>query len=610
MALDERLRRELEQAGRLADPSGVYEDLIRRRERRRVLRKVQAATLAVAVVLGSIGGFYALTRIFGGSEAPNIAAASVANGEIVFSLPLESGGEHLFSVQPDGTNLRQLTDGDAVHRSPDVSPDGRMIVFAYSVPEAERMVLATMPADGGPVARPTENRYGAIVRDPAWSPDGDRIAFVGSVGGGFGIVVFDVQTSDARLIPGTDNLLIGSPTWSPDGETIAFEGGAPDPADQESFPWDIYSVRVDGSELTNLTRTPDEGETSPAWSSRLNRIAFVRGRGPSDRSLYTMAPDGSNEAFVFDALPDLDHPAWSPDGRFLAFSADTGQVYTIPADGGEPAAIAGAMGEPAWRHVSGSPTPSIEPSPSPSAEPPVGRDIGLGFSVCNVSSIEDEFAEPGVTTTVFVATRMGDTGGCPQPREAFNVVALDADGDGFADSSFGPVECTLDCRAFSAPDIDGDGTDELLVAQDGGAVIGLRLYDFITGRDVGVRIVPVDVAEPGDPEGGFQPGQQASFLLGGDAFELYGLQCGQDSGPDGPGIVATSAESLPNDSPDAEWHAHQTTLVLRQDAVTAIMHVVDVRDFNEPVTDDPGGPSFRSGETLCGSNLGPVAPIP
>jgi hypothetical protein len=112
----------------------------------------------------------------------------------------------------------------------------------------------------------------------------------------------------------------------------------------------------------------------------------------------------------------------------------------------------------------------------------------------------------------------------------------------------------------------------------------------------------VNVAEPGDPKGGFEAGEQASFFVGGDAFELYGLQCGDVPGPDGPGVVATSAESLPHDSPDAEWHAHQTRLVLRDDG---LLHVVDVQDFVEPISDGPQGPSFLSGETLCGSNLGP-----
>lgn len=602
MALDERLRRELEEGARPADPSGVYEELTRRRERRKLVRKVEAGALAVVVVLGSIGGVYALMQVFGGSEAKEIAATTDASGEIVFSVPLESGGEHLFAVRPDGRGLRQLTTGAEIHRSPDVSPDGRTVAFAYSATDEGPVVLATVAIDGGPVTWRTDARYGPLVLDPAWSPDGERIAFAGSIGGRFGIVVYDVATGDARLIPETDNMLIGNPTWSPDGEKIAFEGAIPDPDDRNSFPWDIYSVRLDGSQLTNLTGTPDQGERSPAWSWTSDRIAFMRGRGPASLDLYTMAANGAGHVLVYEGLRGLDHPAWSPDGALLAFSADTGQVYTVPSAGGEPTAVAGAMGEPAWRAVTiGSATPSIQPTPTPSPQPTDAGDLGLGFPVCNVSSIDGRFVSPNARATAFAATRVGDTGGCPQADEGFNVLALDVDGDGLAESSFGPIKCELECRTFSAPDIDGDGTDELLVVQGGGAVVRAHLYD-VASTETGPSIVPLIVAAPGDPEGGFDPGDQATFLVGGDAFELYGVQCGDVHDPNGPGVIATRAESLPHDSPDAAWHAHQTTLVWQEDGV---VDVVDVRDFTEPVTDDPAGPSFRSEETLCGSNLGP-----
>jgi len=603
LALDERLRRELERAGRPADPSGVYEELIRRRERRHIGRRVEAGALALVVFAATIGGFFALTRVFRGSEEPpSIVAPSVSNGLIVFSLPLESGGEHLFGVAPDGSALRQLTpEGAAVYRSPDVAPDGTTVVAVHEMEgfEPGQSVLVTVPITGGSPTWLTEETWHVL--DPTWSPDGTRIAFAGSPGGPFGIYVFELGTGEVQLVPGTDEIDVGDPTWSPDGSRIAFEAWEGTQPEQ----WDIYSVRLDGSELTNLTNTPDESETWPAWSWANDRIAFVQS-GPAEGALLTIAPDGTDPMTGYSGELIPANPTWSPDGMLLAFSAGTGQVYTIGADGAGFEPVPGALGEPAWQTLpQGETIPPDTPTPTPSPGPDV-QDIGLGFPVCNVSSIKASFSSPDAKATTFVATRASDAGGCPRPEDAFNVVALDTDQDGLADTSYGPIECTLECRAFSAPDVDGDGTDELLVVQDGGAVVGLRLYDVVQS-DGEFAIVPVNVAEPGDPLSRLVPGEHAFFLLGGDEFQLYALQCGTLSEPDGPGVIATGAEARPHDAVNADWHAHQTTVILGSDG---LLHVVDVSDFTEPVSGDPDGPSFRSGETLCGSNLGPPVPIP
>jgi dipeptidyl aminopeptidase/acylaminoacyl peptidase len=603
VALDERLRRELERAGRPADPSGVYEELIRRRERHRIARRLEAGALALVVFAATIGGFFGLTRVFRGTEEPpQILAPSVSNGLIVFSLPLKSGGEHLFGVAPDGSTLRQLTpEGNAVYRSPDVSPDGSTVVAVHEIEgfEAGQSVLVTVPITGGSPTWLSEASW--VVLDPAWSPDGAQIAFAGSPGGPFGIYVFEVSTGDAQLVPGTDEIDVGDPTWSPDGSRIAFEAWDGTQPEQ----WDIYSARLDGSELTNLTRTPDYSETMPAWSWTHDRIAFIES-GPAEGALLTMSAAGTDQMTAYSGELSPANPVWSPNGTAIAFEGGSEGIFTVRADGTGPAPLPDARGrEPAWQAlIDGATLPPVMPTPAPSPDPDA-QDIGLGFPVCNLSSIKGRFSSPDANSTIFVATRASDAGGCAQPEDAFNVVALDTDQDGLADISYGPIECTLECRAFSAPDVDGDGTDEFLVVQDGGAVVGLRLYDFSTNGQL--AIVPVNVAGPGDPQGGFEPSQQAILWLGGDAFELYGLQCGEVPAPDGPGVIATAAESIPHDSPDAEWHAHQTTLVLRSDG---LLHVVDVRDFTEPIAADPDGPSFRSGETLCGSNLGPAVPTP
>jgi hypothetical protein len=570
VALDERLKQELERAGRPADPSGVYEELIRRRERRRIARRAQSALVAVVVLAGSVGGFYALTQIFRGSEAPDVATP-LPSGEIVFSIPLEGEGEALMAVSPDGSGLRQLTpDGSADYRSPDVSPDGRLVVVVHSIPSFEgemTAVLATVPIEGGSPTWLTNEPQ--IVDDPVWSPDGKSIAFVGDVPDGpYGVYVLDVTTGDTQLVPGTEDMLTRNPTWSPSGNRLAFEGDVPEPPDDGPGVirdgWDIYVVRPDGSELTNVTRTPDESEVEPAWSWETDRIAFIRGV-PRGLGLYAIAPDGSDETLVFDGLPNLASPAWSPDGTAIAFSADTGQVYTIPVSGGEPAAVPGALGEPAWQTI---PEGAIvEQSPSVSPSPREGEDIGLGFPVCNVTSVAGEFA-PGVDGTAFVATKIGDTGDCRRSPAGFQVLAVDVSGDGLADASYGPLDCEEWCNVWAAPDVDGDGTDELLIQNIQFTINGLHLYDVRTDP---AAIVQVTVASPGDGDL-FPAGHPPQLWFGGDGFNSDSLGCSLVGGIHPVFISSTASQRPPESGP---WHVHETTFTL----VGRQLEVVGARDY-------------------------------
>jgi TolB protein len=168
----------------------------------------------------------------------------------------------------DGTEQpRNLTNNGAtaVDDDPDWSPAGEQIVFASEDPGEGRIALSAelyvMNADGTGVERLTDNNEEE--RSPDWSPDGERLAFSCNADGtpqGFEICVMNADgTGRVQL---TNNRLTElSPSWSPDGQRIAFQRPAAD-----GLGFEIWSMKPDGSDQTQLTDTPGPATTlGPNW---------------------------------------------------------------------------------------------------------------------------------------------------------------------------------------------------------------------------------------------------------------------------------------------------------------------------------------------------------
>lgn len=161
-------------------------------------------------------------------------------------------------------------------------------------------------------------------RDPAWSPDGSKIAFGSHHDGNSEIYVMNADgTNPVRLT--NDPAADAYPAWSPDGTKIAFSSQRAGIATST-----IHVMNSDGSGVTQLT-TGAVDDAKPTWSPDGTKIAFSRVAQCYDyyceRDLFVMNADGSGVTQLTSGDDDHDDPAWSPDGVWIAFNAAPCQYY-------------------------------------------------------------------------------------------------------------------------------------------------------------------------------------------------------------------------------------------------------------------------------------------
>jgi len=249
------------------------------------------------------------------------------------------------------------------------------------------LTLASGCDSAGPPDQPDVQR---VDRFPAWSPSGDRIAYLHDAGPTedttdvTGLYVRDLTADSTWLaVEG----LVTSPDWRPDGKRIAFAAG------------DIYTVRPDGSDPKQIT---DFGDSFfPTWSPNGSRLAFDTSYRDENGAhvVWLVDPDGSNlkdiskhgvgewrdpdwapsgreivhlrflddvfgeEVFVMDStgadttrLTNNERndrrPAWSPDGQWITWIPITEngshELWIMRADGTEQQKLVNRGHEPAW----------------------------------------------------------------------------------------------------------------------------------------------------------------------------------------------------------------------------------------------------------------------
>ena len=257
------------------------------------------------------------------------ATARAESGRIVYTGPGPFNTD-IYSAAGDGTDPRRLTDDPAFDRFPALSPDGRHIAW-MSTREGNAARIWVMNSNGTG-ARPVTEQP---ADDPAWSPDGARLAFER----GGDIWVLDVRggatesaSNPAVNVTNAPGMLNSSPSWSPDGRRIAYD------ARSGSGNARVYILDLETGLSTELTHAFGFGhDFDPDWSPDGSRIAYVSTNSSLLIGVWVVNADGSDPTWV--AVNGAGDPTWSPDGTRIGYSvtefadgANNTDVYSIEPD--------------------------------------------------------------------------------------------------------------------------------------------------------------------------------------------------------------------------------------------------------------------------------------
>lgn len=292
--------------------------------------------IRTAASAGALTALFLLAGCLGETNTGPDDPPSVSGPFLVF-VSDRAGLPDLYRIETDGSGRQRLTGFPGEDGAPDCSADGSRVAFESVGRRGQEDATDVYTLDRTPTVRRITIRSGEGELDygPAWSPDGNSIAFISSgrdqFGGAQDRVV--IMRDDGTHIQGVGDDVQGrSLDWSFQDHGLAISTDADGDGDL-----DLVRMDADGSNVQTLSADPDMDEIDPAWSGAGDRVAFALSDptgGGAD--IYTVRADGTGLTRLTDHEARDVGPALSPDGSQIAFASDRSgnwEVYVMATDG-------------------------------------------------------------------------------------------------------------------------------------------------------------------------------------------------------------------------------------------------------------------------------------
>lgn len=227
----------------------------------------------------------------------------------------------LFTMDSNGSNLIKITNNNYRGSSPFFSNDGSKIIFTTRTDHGTSYSsnIFSINSDGSNLTNITNFSDSANnwIFKASWSPNDSSILFYGdSSGQSPGIYFMKNDGSNVTRVP-TGDLEVHYSMYSPDGSKVLFI--AQDSQNTQVPKTNIYTVNIDGSQLTNITNFGSKNHTidvnNPNWSKDGKKITFMTDKDfpptlPNRQELYIMDSDGSNQVRITNDSISQNTPVW------------------------------------------------------------------------------------------------------------------------------------------------------------------------------------------------------------------------------------------------------------------------------------------------------------